>query len=92
MFGTMNFRKKLLITIIPLAILSIGALITISYLKASDAILDREHELMKRLVQTAQKELSKWVDERSEKRLSLAITGCFKPPAKETDWKRPKND
>ena len=77
MLGTMNFRKKLLLTIIPIAILSIGVLIVISYIMASDGILTREYAMMKRLVQTTNNELKTWLNDRERDAVLFSENGLF---------------
>lgn len=69
----MNFRNKLLFTIIPLTIIAIGLLSTISYLASSKSILLQQERQMEQLVNKTVNELTVWVEEREREITILSM-------------------
>jgi methyl-accepting chemotaxis protein len=66
----MNLRNKLIFTIIPLMIITITALMVISYLQSSNAIMSQNTEYLEQIVQKTVDELTFWIEER-EREITL---------------------
>ena len=75
--GIMNFRSKLLSGLIPLLILSVGAVAAVSYWYASDAVLSRQELLMRQLVDKTLNEMTRWLEGRESQAKVFAETGVF---------------
>jgi len=56
----MNFRTKLLITLIPIAVMAVGSIAVISSMSASKAIIKTQEDNMETIVKKTINELSSW--------------------------------
>ena len=73
----MNFRKKLLVTIIPVVIICIGILVFLASYMASDAIKEQQITSMKNTVSRTLFELDHWLNERKKEAILLSGNGIF---------------
>ena len=74
----MNFRNKLLLQIIPIAIIAIGALTFFFYRTASNSLLEQQKHLMVQVVSKSLDELSMWIDDRERDVVLFSENGVFK--------------
>ena len=84
----MNFRNKLLVTLIPIVVITVGALALLSYQTSSKVLISQEQEIMEQMV-------GKTLDElRTEKgRLFFSVKMvCFKLLVRGKELKRPRRD
>jgi methyl-accepting chemotaxis protein len=79
---TTNFRKKLLLTIIPVVFFCIGILVFISSHMASSSIKEHQVTNMKNTVARVIFELDYWIKERKREAVLLAGNGLFQFAAK----------
>jgi len=72
----MNFRDKLLISIIPIMVISTIVLAVAAYQIAKDAVLDTEVKGMEQIVKKTVSELEAWIADR-EKEATLFLKTKF---------------
>lgn len=73
----MNFRKKLLVTIIPVVVACIGILVFLASDMASNAIQTQQITSMENTISRTLYELSHWLDERKREAVLLSGNGLF---------------
>ncbi|MCP4720370.1 MAG: hypothetical protein GY860_13005 [Desulfobacteraceae bacterium] len=73
----MNFRKKLMVTIIPMVVACIGVLVILASYMASNAIQEQQITSMENTVSRTLYELNQWIDERKREAVLLSGNGIF---------------
>lgn len=73
----MNFRNKLLLQIIPIAIIAIGALSFFFYRTASKSLLEQQEVLLEMIVSKSLDELKMWIEDRERDVILFSENGVF---------------
>lgn len=77
-FNDLKLQKKLLISVIPVIILSIALISVIFYISASKSIIKQGNESMEKIVDLSMISLDSWIGERKAFASILADNGIFK--------------
>ncbi len=75
--ANMGFRKKLLLTILPLVAITVGVLAFVSYRIASNVVLEQQMVTLTQVVDKSAIELDEWLNYREEEVAILSETGVF---------------
>lgn len=78
----MNFQNKLLVTIIPIAIIFVSTSAIVSYLIASDGIIFWQNKNMKTITHMAVDELEIWINEHERRAIFFSENGIFQAACK----------
>jgi methyl-accepting chemotaxis protein len=73
----MNFRNKLLVTLLPIVVIIVGALTILSYESSSKTIISQQKAGMKQMVQKTLDELQMWIAEREREAVLFSENGVF---------------
>ena len=75
--ANMGFRKRLLLTILPLVAITVGVLAFVSYRIASNVVLEQQMVTLTQVVDKSAIELDEWLNYRKEEVTILSETGVF---------------
>ena len=73
----MNFRNKLLVTLIPIVIITVGALTLLSYQTSSKALISQSQANMQQMVGKTLDELRMWISDREREVVVFSENGVF---------------
>ena len=73
----MNFRNKLLVTLIPIVVITVGALALLSYQTSSKVLISQEQEIMEQMVGKTLDELRMWIADREREVVLFSENGVF---------------
>ena len=82
MFINLNIRNKLIVTLLPIIIVSVGSLGIVSYLVASKGIIEGQTSNMAQLVQKTTTEIDMWIADRERDVTLFAANPTFKDACK----------